>query len=310
MHTSRFDIQGHRGARGLKPENTLPSFEAALDAGVTSIETDVHLTRDAVPVLIHDPFISERLCRLVPGSASPPPAPRLLVSTLTLAQLRGYCADCNPDPVRFPEQDASVTPLAARLAAVRGMHPYAPPTVADFLAFVEAYAGEDGSLAGKSAEQRERARQMRFDFELKRVPFHPELIGDAFDGQAPGMLERQIADLLRAAGVVERTTIRSFDHRCVRAIADLEPRSTRAVLVAGMAPIDPVDLVRQAEAQAYCPDYSFIDEIQVRELHTANIRVLPWTVNRPEDWERLVSWGVDGVTTDYPDRLAAWLRDV
>src|SRR5437660_8899629 len=86
MRSQRFEIQGHRGARGLKPENTLPSFEAALDAGATSIETDVHLTRDGVSVLTHDPVISDRLFRLIPGSASPPPSPHLLVRALTLAE--------------------------------------------------------------------------------------------------------------------------------------------------------------------------------------------------------------------------------
>src|SRR5712692_597344 len=124
MHTNRLEIQGHRGARGRKPENTLPSFEAALDGGATSIETDVHLTRDGVPVLTHDPCVSERLFRLAPGSTSPPPSAHLLVSTLTLAQLRGYCADRNPDASRFPEQDATVTPLAQAFAAARGLHPY------------------------------------------------------------------------------------------------------------------------------------------------------------------------------------------
>src|SRR5262249_10726268 len=107
-----FDLQGHRGARGLKPENTLPSFETAFDGGVTTIETDVHLTADGVPILCHDPFISERLCRRLPGSDAPDPAAQPLVSTLTLAQLRSYAADHNPAPQRFPDQDAAVTPLA------------------------------------------------------------------------------------------------------------------------------------------------------------------------------------------------------
>jgi len=102
--------------------------------------------------------------------------------------------------------------------------------------------------------------------------------------------------------------VRSFDHRCVRAIGRLEPRLMRAVLVAGTAPIDPVAVVRQAEATIYCPEFTFLDASQVRLLHAANIRVLPWTVNRPEDWRRLLEWGVDGITTDYPDRLAQLLE--
>ena len=297
------EIQGHRGARGLKPENTLPSFEAALDAGASSIETDVHLTRDGVPILAHDAVVSERLFRLIPGSESPPPSPQLLIRTLTLDQLRGYRADRNPDAGRFPEQDARVTPLAETFSAKRGLDSFTPPTVADFIAFVEAYAADPG----KSDLVRLRARGMRFDLELKRVPFHPETMGDSFDGEKPGELETRLVEVLRAANVLDRTTVRSFDHRCVRAIGWLEPRLTRAVLVAGTAPVDPVTLVRQAEATIYCPDYTFLDSAQVRLLHAANVRVLPWTVNRPEDWRRLLEWGVDGITTDYPDRLSAFL---
>src|SRR4051794_30307799 len=101
---SHFNLQGHRGARGLVAENTLPAFETAFDLGVTSIETDVHLTRDGVPVLAHDPFISDRLCGLIPGSRSPDPAGRPLISQLRLTELRGYAADRNPDPLRFPDQ--------------------------------------------------------------------------------------------------------------------------------------------------------------------------------------------------------------
>src|SRR5207247_2634293 len=103
-----FDAQGHRGARGLKPENTLPSFEAAFDLGVTSVETDLHLTRDGVPILYHDAAISERICRLIPGCDAPDPSRQPFLSSLTLQQLRGYRADRNPDPRRFPDQDAGV----------------------------------------------------------------------------------------------------------------------------------------------------------------------------------------------------------
>src|SRR5262249_19767810 len=136
-----FDLQGHRGARGLKPENTLPSFETAFDLGVTTVETDVHLTRDGVPVIYHDAFLSDRLSRLLPGCSAPEPARRPPMSTLTLAQLPSYAADRNPDPGRFPRQDAAVTPLAQLFGRQQGFNPYAPPTLADLFAFTEAYAG-------------------------------------------------------------------------------------------------------------------------------------------------------------------------
>src|SRR5438270_10768473 len=96
MLMTTFNLQGHRGARGLRPENTLPAFEAALDIGVTSIETDIHLTSDGVPVLIHDDSLSSRIF------GGPPTD----VRTVSLAQLQPRPANGNPDPERFPGQTA------------------------------------------------------------------------------------------------------------------------------------------------------------------------------------------------------------
>src|SRR2546423_1676690 len=99
-----FELQGHRGARGLKPENTLPSFEAAMDCGVSAIETDVHLTADNLPILFHDEHISEQLCRARPGHNVPDPATRPALRSLGAKELQGYVVDRNPDPVSFPRQ--------------------------------------------------------------------------------------------------------------------------------------------------------------------------------------------------------------
>lgn len=304
-----FDLQGHRGARGLKPENTLPSFEVAFDVGVSTVEVDVHLTRDDVPVLSHDAVISDRLCRLLPGQDVPDPAARPALRTLTLAQLHSYCADRNPDACAFPLQDAEVTPLARLFAERHGLDPFTLPALANLFAFAHAYTGELGVRAGKTEAQRQRVRQLRFDLELKRVPFRPDVVGDGFDGQAPAVLEQEVVDLVRRAGLIERTIVRSFDHRCVRAVRQLEPRLTTAVLIAETAPVAPAQLAQEAGAAVYCPDVEFLDEAQVRQAHAAGVRVVPWTVNEPEDWRRLLAWGVDGITTDYPDRLAVLLQE-
>jgi glycerophosphoryl diester phosphodiesterase len=307
MLHSPFDLQGHRGARGLKPENTLPSFEVALDVGVTSIETDIHLTADGIPVLFHDSHVVERLCRTAPGCAVPEsPA---LVRALTLAQLRGCRADRNPAPDLFPEQNAAVTPLAEWFARAHATYPFTPPTLVELFTFCAAYAGAPGTHQGKTEAQRARAARLHFDLELKRVPFRPDVMGDSFDGQAQAELERAVVAAVRQASVLQRTRLRSFDHRCVRALRQLEPTLTTAVLIAGTAPIDPAALVRQAEAQVYCPDVESLDEMQVRQLQAQGIRVLPWTVNRSADWLRLLDWGVDGITTDYPDRLGHLLDE-
>jgi glycerophosphoryl diester phosphodiesterase len=305
---ARFDLQGHRGARGLKPENTLPAFEAAFDAGVTTVETDIHLTRDGIPVLFHDPAVTEKLCRVLPKATAPDPFAHPLVRTLSLVQLRAYRADINPDPGRFPQQDSTVTPLAEAFGKERELDPFAIPTLADLFAFVTSYGGRLGRLVEKTEEQRDRALDIRFDLELKRVPFHPETIGDDFAGESPALLEKRVVEEIRNAKMVDRCLVRSFDHRAVRAARTLEPRLTGSVLIAETAPVAPSRLARRADAQVYCPDYHFVDRVVVENCHEKGIRVVPWTVNEPEAWNRLLEWGVDGITTDYPDRLAAVLR--
>src|SRR6185437_7747032 len=124
----------------------------------------------------------------------------------------------------------------------------------------------------------------------------------------PGLLEERVIEAVRGADVVARTTVRSFDHRCIRLLRQMERGLTGAVLIAETAPIAPAEMVERAEAQVYCPGYLFLDAMQVRQVHAAGARVLPWTVNQPEHWQRLLDWGVDGITTDRPDRLAAYLR--
>lgn len=302
-----FELQGHRGARGRRPENTLPSFEYALDLGVTSIETDVHLTRDRVPVLYHDAQLSPLLVRCRDADSGQRPA-GARIAQLSLDELADYVADQNPDSERFPEQTPEVTPLASDYCRQRGKPVYGIPTLADLLGFVVDYAGGRGSACGKAAHQRERAQQVCLDLELKRVPFYPETIDDAFTGEGPGELERRVFDAIRTAGAESRVRIRSFDHRSVLAIHKLLPTIATAVLVAETAVISPSAVARQAEATVYCPDYRFLDRAAINDCHAAGIRVIPYTVNDLADWRKLIDWGVDGITTDFPDLLADELK--
>ena len=113
-------LQGHRGARGLKPESTLPSFESALDELVTTLELDLHLTADGRLVVWHDPFVDPAKCGLRPGApagaANPDdpatPSEDLQISRMTLDELAAYRCDRNPDPSAFPAQDTEATTLA------------------------------------------------------------------------------------------------------------------------------------------------------------------------------------------------------
>jgi glycerophosphoryl diester phosphodiesterase len=302
------DVQGHRGARGLKPENTLPAFEAALDLHVTTLECDLHLTKDDVPVVFHDDALDARLVRPISGAAVTALTDRPLVRKFTAAELREYRVDLNPDAKRFPKQEATPTPAAAAFARQQRFDPFHIPTLEVLFTFVHAYAGDLGKQTGKTETQRRRAAEVRFSLELKRVPAHPEYIGDGFDGSGPGKFEREVVAAIQKAGVTARSIIQSFDHRSVRWALQLEPKLTGAVLSANTAPISVVQITQAANAHIYSPDFQFLDAAQVRQAHDARIRVIPWTVNETEDMQRLIEYGVDGIITDYPDRLIAVLQ--
>jgi glycerophosphoryl diester phosphodiesterase len=303
-----FDLQGHRGARGLKPENTLPSFEAALDAGVSSIETDLHLTADHCPVLCHDRQLHQGFCRRYLSDGSPPFEDGPLLSTLTAEQLYCFTADVVQDPRIFPFQNADPTPVATLYAERRGLHPFFIPMLSDLFGFVESYSGELGRRVGKSDEQRYRAEQVCFDLELKHIPYFNAAIEDNSDGSPCSILEQCLLEAIQAACVSKRVRIRSFDHRSVLAFRRAAASIPASVLIDGAAPVAPEEMARAALADTYCPNYHFLDESLARRLRAAGMRVHPYTVNQEADWHRLIKWGVDGITTDYPDQLGQFLR--
>jgi glycerophosphoryl diester phosphodiesterase len=294
------EVQGHRGARALRPENTLPSFEAALDVGVDSIETDLQLTRDGRWILHHDALIRPDAFRVFRDGRRTPVRAGLPVHRCVSATLQRFCIDANPDPIRFPRQVAKRPPLSAAFAAeylVAPHEPYAIPLLPHLFLFVQAYAAELGARNGKTAIQRAKAEQVILDLEIKSEPFSGRV--------EPIHLER-LAALIVAAQLTTRCRVRSFDHRLVNGMKKVLPELTTAVLVTGTAPVNPVRLAVDAQASIYCPDYRFLDREQVKSLHNEGIRVLPWTVNAPSDWQRLIDWGVDGITTDDPGCLIKW----
>lgn len=229
-----FILQGHRGARGLRPENSLAGFQLAVELGITSIETDLHVSADGEFVLCHDPILADgrRICDLT-----------------------------------RPQLEALELPRLVQLLELT------------------------------------KNSRLLLDLEIKTVPYRPEYTRLTPEGYAQTLLK-----ILRQHDVVERITIRSFDHRYVQWLRRLEPGLTGAVLISGTAPVNPLQLVQAADAHIYAPDFEFVDRELIGLLQSAKIRVIPWTVNDPEDWRRLLEWGVDGVTTDYPDRLAELLR--
>lgn len=292
----RFDLEGHRGARGLKPENTLPAFETALDLEVNTLELDLHLTADGVVVIWHDPEIDKDKCRLIPDAQSGAPDPdslstqrsKLRISSLTFEQLAAYRCDRNPDPDRLPDQDSSPTSLAG--------DDYRIQSLEALLDFVDLYAGSES----KSDSQRQNAAVMQFNVETKREPGQPININDGFDGINPGPFELAILETATSRGLTDRFIIQSFDHRSLWAIRSVNQDIRLAALTSNDFSVDLAGLSANGAA-IWSPNFQTITPALLTQAHQLHMQVIPWTVNDPEEMRRLIEMGIDGLISDRPD---------
>jgi glycerophosphoryl diester phosphodiesterase len=295
-HAAAFDVQGHRGARGLAPENTLAAFERALAIPVTTLETDVAITRDGMAVISHDPFLNPDLVRGSDGAwlAARGPA----IHSLAAAELARYdIGRTNPAGdygKQFPQQ-----------VAADGQR---FPTLAQVLALGKGNA-------------------VRFNIETKVTP---DGAGDTAD---PATFARLVVAAIEAAGMTARATVQSFDWRTLVEAQRLAPASAPVCLTIESSGMDTVRraapgpspwhagfdraryggslpaTVRAAGCRAWSPSWRNVTAAEVTEAHAAGLLVIPWTVNDPRDMARLIDMGVDGLISDYPDRLMQAARD-
>ncbi len=285
------DIEGHRGTRGLKPENTLPAFETALDLGVSTLELDMHLTSDNQIVVWHDARLGADKCRFIDNSTNDAggsyPGEGITIASQTLEQLDDIVCDLNPDPSRFPDQDNGPTALAGSR--------YQPATLTEFFAFVANYAQSEE----KTEDQRANAAQVEFNIETKREVGDPSTIGDDFDGVTPGRFEIEVLAAVEAAGVGERVIIQSFDHRSLWAIRSVNADIRLSALTSSGVP-DLGELAANG-ATIWSPNFQSLNPDMIDRAHAAGLLVIPWTVNERSQMNELVDMGVDGLISDRPD---------
>lgn len=291
---AHFDAQGHRGARGLLPENTLPAFEAALDYGVTTLELDLHYTQDGHVVIWHDPIIDKAKCRLPEETTAAVPDPRnplrrIFISQQSLETIQSYQCDQNPDSGRFPDQQALTMPLAGS--------DYRIVTLGELFDFVDNYV----ESVDKSAEQVQNAAAVHFNIETKRNSDHPEYIGDGFTGGEAGPFELAILEEVNTRGLTERVTIQSFDHRSLRTIREIDESIRLAALTTGGEA--KVKVYYGYQFDIWSPNYNDLTLGLVEEAHELGLQVIPWTVNEPALMRALLDMGVDGIISDRPDIL-------
>jgi len=214
IDATKVDAQGHRGGRNLRPENTLPAFEVALDHLMTTLELDVGLTRDLVPVIDHDPHVQAQKCRRADGAPYEPTA-ETLVKDLTWRQLRaGFVCDRT---FRGPTQlnELALSPVAVAFAASRRdlPHPYAMPSLDQLFDFVDFYVAYYRTGPGKAqpdaARRARNAARVRFNIETK---INPRSDRAAFT-YGPAVFALTVALHIAGHDLVDRADVQSFDLR-------------------------------------------------------------------------------------------------
>jgi glycerophosphoryl diester phosphodiesterase len=267
----KLDFQGHRGCRGLLPENTIPAFQKALDLGVTTLEMDVVITKDKKVILSHEPWFSHEIALDPEGnSITLEDEKNHRIYGLTYKETQAYDVGKKAHP-RFPDQ--------AKFKAKK-------PLLSDVIAFAEAHA-------------KETSRPLPYyNIETKSLP-----VGDGLFHPEP----EEFVDLLVAAikngGIAERTTIQSFDVRTLQVAKRKYPELKLVLLIENTeTPAQNLQTLGFTP-DIYSPDYALVDDALIAFAKQKEMKVIPWTVNEREEMDRMISMGVDGLITDYPDRL-------
>jgi glycerophosphoryl diester phosphodiesterase len=255
----RVEVEGHRGARARRPENTIPAFEYAISQGVDVLELDMNVTKDGVLVVSHDPVLHPPVCS--------GPVPQANIHDLTLAQVREW--DCGKIQ----------NPGFATQQAIPGTK---MPTLDEVF-----------DLAPKG--------NFQFNIETKINEKKPEL------APPPAEFARLVLAAVRAHHLESRVTLQSFDFRTLHEMKKIAPEIRRVALYSGPAK-DFVQIAQEAEADIVSPEFHLVTPEQVEAAHKAGLRVIPWTPDKPEDWDRLIAAGVDGIITDDPAALIEHLK--
>lgn len=292
MAAHSLDLQGHRGARGLLPENTLPAFARALELGVTTLELDCGVTRDGVVVVSHDPALNPDITRDARGRWLESVGPA--IRHLSYDELQSY------DVGRLKPGTA----YAQRFARQQPVDGTRIPRLADLFALVQD--------AGNA--------RVRFNIETKLSPLKPD------ETAAPEVFVRALLEVIRKAGMGERVSIQSFDWRTLQLVQQEAPRVPTVYLTAqGTAPNTiPADasaspwtagfearafggsvprMVKAAGGAVWSPHHGNLTPEALREAQALGLKVVVWTVNNASDMRRFIDWGVDGIISDYPDVL-------
>ncbi|WP_019989528.1 glycerophosphodiester phosphodiesterase family protein [Rudanella lutea] len=276
------DVQGHRGCRGLMPENTIPAFLKALELGVTTLELDVVISADNQVVVSHEPYFNAAITLTPDGQPiNKKEQKQLNLYRMPYADIKQYDVGSVGNPA-YPEQQPVKTHK---------------PLLSDVIRAAEAYQKKLGRPA------------CAYNIEIKSVPseygvYQPE--PEPFSDLVYAQIMEQLPP--------ERVIIQSFDFAVLKhwktRMTEGKYRNVRlAALVENTRSIEKNLAELGFLPDIYSPYFRLLSGRKISRLHQQGIRVIPWTVNRAEDMNRLIAWGVDGLITDYPNRYSELMHD-
>ncbi len=286
------DLQGHRGARGLAPENTLPAFATALSLGVATLELDTGITRDGVVVISHNMTLNPDITRESTGQWLGGPGPA--IHALTFAALQQYDVGRIKPGTDYAKQFPDQKPVDGTRI----------PRLADLFALVKK-SGND---------------IVRFNIETKLSPVEPGQTPD------PTAFATTLVELIRQEGMASRVTIQSFDWRTLQVVQRIAPEMPTVYLSAQQGAFDNIaatkatgspwtagiqykdhgsvpKMVKAAGGAIWSPLFADLTEFKLKEAHALGLQVVVWTVNDPAQLKKVLDLGVDGIITDRPDLL-------
>jgi glycerophosphoryl diester phosphodiesterase len=257
---ANIQVHGHRGARAMRPENTIPAFEYAIDQGVDALEMDVAVTKDEVLVISHDPVLNPEICRGLAGTK--------VIREMTFAELRKWDCGSLANP-HFPKQ----TPVPGTRI----------PTLEEVLA-----------LAPRG--------NFLFNIETKIFKDKPQYT------PPPDRFAELLLHAIDRHQLRSRVIVQSFDFRTLQAMKKIAPDIRLAALDEDEKLGDFVTVAHSAGAGIISPEKGMVTPSRVLAAHQARLQVIPWTANTPQEWDALITAGVDAIISDDPAALIAHLK--
>ncbi|NEU07239.1 glycerophosphodiester phosphodiesterase [Flavihumibacter sp. R14] len=263
-----FDSEGHRGARGLMPENTIPAMIKAIDVGVTTIEMDVHITSDKQVILSHDDHVNHLFTLKPDGKEiSKEEAEQLAFYQMNYPTIQKYDVGSKFYD-KFPQQEKLKVHI---------------PLLSDLIDAVENHITEKGKI------------QVSYNIETKS-----KASGDGLLHPDPEMFVKLLMEVIESKKITARVIIQSFDPRTLRVLHEKYPYVRTSYLVESNTLDNNLKELGFVPA-IYSPNIKLVTAELISAAHAKNIKVIPWTVNTKEDIDRLKALGVDGIISDYPN---------